>query len=177
MRPIDFEQFQPKSSWWLLLKTSSTYFVIHLLFENERFTYFKSYQERMFPKTALVFNAMIVSLIFPGICLLQNFMAFIIMRFRQEKKFKEKKLFAKDFQGFLFCLKTNYLVTNTLKVFYPLASQATILIAYIFYFLPMILAILFLSLIDPGFILCSNLRSLLKTFLLENILTYFVSNF
>ena len=103
---------------------------------------------------------MIVSVIFPGICSLQNFMAFYIMRFRQKQKYKENKPFAKDFQDFLSCLKTNYLVTHTLKVFCPLASKATILIAYIFYFLPMILAILFLSVIDPGFILCSNLRSL-----------------
>ena len=130
----------------------------------------------MFPKTALVFNAMIVSLIFPGICLLQNFMTFLIMRFWQEKKLKENTLFKKDFNGFLSCLKTNYLVTNSLKVFCPLASKATILIAYIFYFLPMILTILFISVIDPGFILCSNLRSLPNFFLFLFFLKFLKSN-
>lgn len=114
----------------------------------------------MFPKTALAFNAMVVSFIFPEICFIQNLMAFLIMRFRQRSN--EKKLLINDFRIFLFNLKTNYLVTNTLNFFCPLASKATILIAYIFYFLPMILAILFLSVIDPGFILCSNLRLVSK---------------
>ena len=150
------------SSWKFLLKTSSMYFVIYLLFKNGRYSYFISYQERMFPKRALVFNAMVVSLIFPGICSIQNFMAFYIMRCRQQHKFCENNLFKKDLRGFLVHLKTNYLVTNTLKLFCPLASNVTILIGYIFYFLPMLLACVFISVIDPGIILCSNLRLVSK---------------
>ena len=145
----------------LVYNTCLTYFLLHLMIKNERFDFFRSYLDEKIGlgKTHLISGA-VLSFCFPGILLLQNFLAMTFLSLMNKTAVVKKTIYK-----FIAELKTSFTLNNTITVFMETSSNVYVSLAYIGYFLPPATLIIIFSCFDPKTILCWPFKS---TFLLDN---------
>ena len=145
----------------LVYNTCLTYFLLHLMIKNERFDFFRSYLDKKIGLGNIYFlSGAVLAFCFPGILLLQNFLAMTFLSLMTKTAMIKKTIYK-----FIAELKTSFTLNNTITVFIDTSSYVYISLAYIGYFLPPATVIIIFSCLDSKTILCWPLKS---TFLLDN---------
>ena len=147
----------------IVFQTTSTYCLICLLVKNEKYEYFREFCDQTMGKGgAGLFYAVILFLQFPGMLLLQNTLATIVLHFWQKP---EERRAANTTKYAIKQLKTNYTISHSLTVFCPKTTKDGVLLAYFFYLIPLYIWILILFIFNTTRPLCSTFAS---EFLLNN---------
>lgn len=145
----------------IVYNTCFTYFLLHILIKNDRFYFLRSYLDRKIGTDNVHFiSGVVLSFSFPGILLLQNFLAMTFLSLMTKTVMAKKTIFK-----FIAKLKTNFTLNNTLTAFMVTSSYVYVSLAYIGYFLPPAILIIIFSCLDSKSILCSPFKS---SFLLDN---------
>ena len=149
----------------LVLQTSFSYVLLHIMIQNERFEYFRSFLEESFGLNyVLVLYGAVLSLCFPVLLFLQNFLAAYVLNCFPN--FANSRAFMKNiYADFYKKLDTNLTRSNTISIFKKTSTSWLICVAYFAYTLPMIFVIIFILFFDPKTSLCWPYRS---TFLMNN---------
>ena len=149
----------------LVLQTSFAYVLLHVLIQNERLEYFRSFLEESIGLNYvhLLYGA-VLSLCFPVLLFLQNFLAAYVLNCFPD--FKNSLAFMRNiYVNFYKKLDTNLTRINTISIFNKASTSWLICGAYFAYTLPMIFVLIFILFFDPKTSLCWPYRS---TFLMNN---------
>ena len=149
----------------LVLQTSFSYVLLHVMIQNERLEYFRSFLEESIGLNYvhLLYGA-VLSLCFPVLLFLQNFLAAYVLNCFPD--FKNSLTFMRNiYVDFYKKLDTNLTRSNSISIFNKASTIWLICSAYFAYTLPMILVFIFILFFDPKTSLCWSYRS---TFLLNN---------
>ena len=149
----------------LVLQTSFSYVLLHIMIQNERLEYFRSFLEETLglDHIHLLYGAML-SLCFPFFLFLQNFLAAYVLNCFPD--FKNSLAFMKNiYVDFYKKLDTNLTRSNTISIFNKASTRWLICSAYFAYNLPMILLLILILFFDSKTSLCWPYRS---TFLMDN---------
>ena len=149
----------------LMLQTSFSYVLLHIMIQNERLDYFRSFlEESLGLNNVILLYGAVLSFCFPVLLLLQNFLAAYTLNCfpKVENSFAFMRNIYVDFYK---KLDTNLTRSNTISIFSQTATKWIICFAYFAYTLPMIFVLMIFLFFDPKKSLCWPLRS---TFLINN---------
>ena len=149
----------------LVVQTSFSYVLLHVMIQNERLEYFRSFLEESIGLDYVhLLYGLVLSLCFPLLLFLQNFLAAYVLNCFPD--FKNSLAFMKNFfDDFYKKLDTNLTRSNTISIFNKASTRWLICGAYFAYNLPMIFILVLILLFDPKTSLCWPYRS---TFLIDN---------
>ena len=149
----------------LVLQTSFSYLLLHVMIQNERLEYLRSFlEESLGLNYVLLLYGTVLSLCFPVLLLLQNFLAAYVLNCFPN--FANSLSFMKNiYADFYKKLDTNLTRSTTISIFNEASNSWLICCAYFAYTLPMIFVLIFILFFDPKTSLCWPYRS---TFLMNN---------
>ena len=125
----------------LVNNTCLTYFLLHIMIKNERFDFLRSYlDEKIGLGNIHVLSGAVLSFCFPGILLLQNFLAMTFLYLMTKTVMVKETMYK-----FIAKLKMNFTLSNTITIFMETSSYVYVPLAYIGYFLPPAAVILIFS--------------------------------
>ena len=149
----------------LILQTSFSYLLLHVMIQNERLEYFRSFlEESLGLNYVLLLYGAVLSLCFPVLLFLQNFLAAYVLNCFPN--FENSLAFMRNiYVDFYKKLDTNLTRSNSISIFNETSTAWLVCCAYFAYTLPMIFVLIFILFFDPNTSLCWPYRS---TFLMNN---------
>ena len=149
----------------LMLQTSFSYILLHIMIQNDRLEYVRSFlEESVDLNYVFLLYGAVLSFCFPGLLLLQNFLAAYTLNCFP--KIKNSMAFMRNiYVDFYKKLDTNLTRCNSISIFCQTSTSWIICIAYFAYTLPMIFVLIVFLFFDPKTSLCWFFRS---TFLINN---------